>query len=418
MERRKDNRNRVLRDGEYQKKDGRYEFRYLDNTGENRSVYSWRLVETDKTPTGKRISPPLRDLEKTIKRDLEDGLVIKKNLSLNMYWQSYIEQRKELKITTLNSYKNLYKHYVSETIGNMPIAEINFSVMKKFFNDLLYSRGLKSGSVNQIYVLLHPVFEAAVRDGNIRTNPVGWAISELKKNRNWHSQKRHALTETQQQAFLNYLLSHKKYKRYYAFFMCLLGTGCRIGEMLGLRWQDIDWDNNVIHINHNLVCIRGNGNTEYHITSPKTKSGVRDIPMLIAVKNALINERSYQTQHGFCECEIDGYSGFIWKSTHEKVPTTATIDRQLYRIIRDYNFDESETAKKEGREPELLPHFSAHNLRHTFCVRLCENESDLKLIQELMGHSSITTTMDVYNESNIQRKKASIKKLENVMKID
>lgn len=135
MEKRKDNKGRILRDGEYQKSDGRYEFRYLNHIGELKSVYSWRLVETDKTPNGKRKTDSLREIEKTIKRDLEDGIIVQKKLTLNKFWEDYIAQKRELKQSTATNYKYMYKKYVKNVIGDMNITTIKYSTMKKFFNE-------------------------------------------------------------------------------------------------------------------------------------------------------------------------------------------------------------------------------------------------------------------------------------------
>ena len=66
--------------------------------------------------------------------------------------------------------------------------------------------------------------------------------------------------------------------------------------------------------------------------------------------------------------------------------------------------EEIQLAKEENREPVLLPHFTAHHLRHTFCTRFCENETNLKVIQEIMGHSDISTTMDIYAEATDEKK--------------
>ena len=97
--------------------------------------------------------------------------------------------------------------------------------------------------------------------------------------------------------------------------------------------------------------------------------------------------------------------------------TPHVVNRAIERIIRDCNLDETERAKQERREAVLLPHFSVHNLRHTFCTRLCENEPNLKIIQEIMGHRNIETTMDVYNEATKERKVASFASLEGKIKI-
>lgn len=81
------------------------------------------------------------------------------------------------------------------------------------------------------------------------------------------------------------------------------------------------------------------------------------------------------------------------------------------------NKEETEAAKEERRQPELLPHFTVHNLRHTFCTRFCENETNLKVIQEIMGHADISTTMNIYNEATKEKKKESFANLEGKVKI-
>ena len=93
------------------------------------------------------------------------------------------------------------------------------------------------------------------------------------------------------------------------------------------------------------------------------------------------------------------------------------INRAIDRICRDYNAEEAERAKAENKEPELLPHISVHTLRHTFCTRFCENETNLKIIQEIMGHADISTTMNVYNEATREKKMESFANLEGKIKI-
>ena len=139
--------------------------------------------------------------------------------------------------------------------------------------------------------------------------------------------------------------------------------------------------------------------------------------MFEAVRKALLNERMRQMREGFNQTVIDGYSGFIFSNRFNGVLSPHNINRAIERITRDYNVEESELAARQNREPLLLPHFSVHNLRHTFCTRMCENESNIKVIQEIMGHSDISTTMDVYNEATRDKKKESFAGLEGKMKI-
>lgn len=418
MVKRKDNKGRILRDNEYQKLDGRYEYRYPDGKGGLKSIYSWRLVETDRTPQGKKHTAALRELEKTIKRDIEDGIIVQKNITLNTLWEKYISNKTELKQSTKTNYKYMYDKYVRDVLGNRNISTIKYSDMKAFFNDLINIRGFKPRSVEVLHTVLHPVFKSAVKDGYIRINPTDDIIAELKKSHDWDKKTRHALTVEQQAAFVDYTANNKMYCHWLPLLTCLLGTGCRIGEMLGLRWCDIDFKENLISINHNLVYRQqDSGKCEFHITTTKTKNSNRVIPMFEKVKNALLSERLKQMQSGFCMAEIDGYSGFIWKNRFNTVFNPQSINRAIDRIVRDYNAEELIKAQKEKREPLLLPDFSNHVLRHTFCTRLCENETDLKLIQEIMGHADISTTMDIYNESNTARKKASFERLEGAFKI-
>ena len=139
--------------------------------------------------------------------------------------------------------------------------------------------------------------------------------------------------------------------------------------------------------------------------------------MFAAVKSALLGERLRQMQEGFNQTVVDGYSGFIFSNRYGDVLSPHNVNRAIERIIRDYNIEETELAKKEKREMLLLPHFSAHNLRHTFCTRFCENETNLKIIQEIMGHSDISTTMDIYNEATREKKQESFANLEGKIKI-
>ena len=139
--------------------------------------------------------------------------------------------------------------------------------------------------------------------------------------------------------------------------------------------------------------------------------------MLSEVKKALLKEKSEQTITGFNKTEIDGYSGFIFQNRFGECLNAHCINRAIERISRDYNNEETQAAAKEDREPDLLPHFSAHNLRHTFCTRFCENETNLKIIQEIMGHADISTTMNIYNEATKEKKFESFANLEGKIKI-
>lgn len=420
MPNRRDNKGRVLWKGEYQRANGMYEYKYTDIAGLKHSVYSWRLTQTDKAPQGKESELCLRELERQIERDKQDGIntAKAKKLTLNAFFDEYIQSKVGLKQSTRTNYKYMYKKYVSDTLGKRKITSIKYSDILKFYNSLITDIGFKPNSVEIIHTILHPIFTVAVRDGYVRFNPTDSVMGEIKKSHNWEKPKKHALTEKQQEAFMEYISKTDKYRHWLPLFTVFLGTGCRVGEIIGLRWEDCDFKDKIIHINHNLIYRQqDSGRCEFHITTPKTKSGIRIVPMLEQVKTALLEEYEYQKISGFNKALIDGYSGFIFTNRFGTVFSPHCINRVIDRIAKDYNKEEAALAKQENRAAELLPHFSVHNLRHTFCTRFCENETNIKIIQEIMGHSDITTTMDIYNEATKEKKKESFEALEGKIKL-
>lgn len=419
-EKRKDNKGRILREGEVQRSDGKYMYRYTDTGGERRAVYSWRLVESDKVPDGKRDTEPLRTQIKRIQRDLDDDINSYKayKTTLNSFYDAYIETKYELKASTRTNYKYMYKKYVQDEIGSKNVADIKYSDIKRFYIHLIKDMGFKPNSMEVIHTILHPVFNVAVRDGFIRMNPTDGVMAEIKKSHSWEKPKRHALTEAQQNEFLDFVSGSPTYRHWMPLFTIMLGTGTRVGEVLGLRWEDCDFKQNIIDINHNLIYRQQeSGKMEFHITTPKTKAGTRIIPMFSDVRAALLQIRLECMEEGFNNCDIDGYTNFIFKNRFGEMLSPHCVNRAIDRIVRDHNTEELEHATKEHREPILLPHFSAHNLRHTFCTRLCENETNLKVIQEIMGHQSIEITMDVYNEATKEKKISSFENLEGKIRV-
>lgn len=419
MAKRKDNRGRNLRDGESQLADGRYRYRYTDHAGKRRDIYSWRLVSTDRTPEGKRQCEDLRTMEKSISRDNDDGIRTAegKRLTLNAEFEAYMQTKQELKVTTRFTYTDLYTRYVMEEIGQRKLTDILYSDIKRFYNKLI-NQGLSVSTVEQIHIILHPVFTMAVRDNLIRQNPTAGVFSEVKKSHGAEKNKRSALTVEQQNAFISFVSYAPCYRHWLPLFTLMLGTGCRIGEATGLRWEDCDFKNEVISINHTLVYKPlDDGNYAFHISTPKTQSGCRTIPMLKEVKTAILKERTRQMQEGYSDVEVDGYTGFIFTTGRKGLRTPGSVNEAVKRIVRAYNKWETEKAKQEGREPLLLPKFSTHVFRHTFATRFCENETNLKMIQDIMGHASITTTMNIYADATQSAKQQSMKNLEGKIKI-
>ena len=238
-------------------------------------------------------------MEKRINTDVSDGIIVQKKTTLDVFFADYIETR-VLKQSTRTNYKYMYKKYISPVFGAKNISAIKNSDIKKFMLSLV-AQGFKPNSVEVIYTILHPIFGQAVKDDYIRKNPADGIMQEIKQSTDWTKKRKHALTENQQSAFIDFVASNKTYSHWLPLFTCLLGTGCRIGEMLGLRWEDIDYKNNIISINHNLIYrLQDSGRCEFHITTPKTNAGTRIIPMFDDVRRAFTQERLRQmAEKGF-----------------------------------------------------------------------------------------------------------------------
>lgn len=400
---RKDLRGRSLRKGEMQRSsDKRYAYSYTDPLGRRKYIYANDLVA-------------LREKEKQLMRDQLDGLdiYVAGKATVNFVFDRYMNTKANLRQTTRSNYLYMYERFIRDTFGNKKIAEVKYSDVLQFYNYLLNNQEMQINTLESIHTLLHPTFQLAVRDEIIRKNPSDGVMAEIKKNSGQKTGVRHALTRAQQRAFMNHIANHPIYYHWWPMFTILLGTGCRIGEALGLRWEDLDYENRVISINHSLVYypVGESRSSVLHISRPKTEAGIRTIPMLDSVKDALEMLAEEQKENGWTDVEIDGMTGFVFCNRFRNVPNPQSINRAIKRISADYNAQEEVAAKKERREPVLLPDFSAHTLRHTFCTRLCENETNLKVIQSVMGHKDIQTTMDIYAEATEEKKQESFERL-------
>ena len=403
---RKDLRGRALRKGEVQRaSDKRYMYTYTDPIGRRKFIYANDLAT-------------LREKEKQLMKDQLDGLdlYVAGKATINDVFDRYMSTKYDLRETTRSNYLYIWEHFVKDTFGKKRIADIKFSDLLQYYLYLLNDEEIALGTLDSVHCLIHPTFQLAVRDEIIRHNPSDGVMKEVSKRAGKSRGVRHALTLEQQRAFMDYIANHPVYYHWWPLFTVLLGTGCRIGEGLGLRWQDLDFEKRTISINHSLVYYPEGSSRRsvLKVSKPKTEAGIRIIPMLDIVYDAFQMELEEQEETGYNQIEIDGMTGFIFTNRNGSAPNPQTVNRTIKRIISSYNADEVVRAKRQRREPVILPDFSCHHLRHTFCTRLCENETNLKVIQSIMGHRNIETTMDIYAEATEQKKQESIERLSNL----
>lgn len=196
VERRKDSKNRVLKTGEIERKQGNYQYSW--GTGKNRRfIYARSLKE-------------LREKEADISRDLNDGLRTDNiNLTLNDMYNVWVDLKKGLKPNTLNNYKYMYDHFVKDSLGKFKLRNLRKTDIRRFYNELIDINGLKVNTLDTIHLVIHQILDLAVDDDLVRKNVSNHGLKELKKIRGLHSNKRKALTIKQQKLFLDYLIEIK-----------------------------------------------------------------------------------------------------------------------------------------------------------------------------------------------------------------
>ena len=253
--------------------------------------------------------------------------------------------------------------------------------------------------------MLHQVLELGVEDDYLRYNPSDNALRELKKAHGKDLPKKRALTIPEQNLLEDFLSKQGPYHRWYPIFVILLWTGMRVGEITGLRWCDIDFENETISVNHTLVYFsKGKAQgCKFAINTTKTVAGTRVIPMLPKVKEAFLQEKQFQEEIGLkCTARVDGYTDFIFVNRFGGVQHQGTLNKALRRIIRDCNYEVLDKGNTENAV--TLPRFSNHSLRHTFTTRMCEAGVNLKAMQDILGHADAETTMDIYAEATKELK--------------
>lgn len=398
MTRRKDLKGRVLKEGENLRTDGRYSYRYTDKrTGKRVTVYAADLTQ-------------LREKEKQLLKDVEDSILMDgtaKKLTLNGIFKRYIDTR-ELKESTKANYIRMWENRASEEIGNIKVVQMLPSHIKAFYAQLSKA-GYSHSTIKFLHNMIHPAFEMAVDDDIIRKNPAKKALGDY----GTEQEEKKILTAEQQERFLEFVKASTVYNVYYPMLIIMLQTAFRCGELIGLTWSDVGLDNRTVSINHQLIYKNYGDGCKLHISTPKTKSGIRVIDMRDLTYQAFKEQRKLNMLLGKPRSvEIEGYQDFIFITKTGRPLMPSAVNNVLYNIVDAFNKVEKAHAKLECRKADLLPDISAHCLRHTGCTRMAESGMDIKVLQYIMGHSNIAVTMEVYNHISDIRVAKEIQKLD------
>lgn len=380
-EKRKDNKGRILRKGESQRKDLLYQYRYTDLGGKRRTVYSSELGR-------------LREKESEIQKFLNSGVdYAAGNITVIELIERYIRLKRGVRYNTKVGYQFVLNLVRKEDFGYRKIRDIKVSDARQWFIKLTED-GRGYSTITSVRGVIKPAFQMAYNEDIVRRNPFDFKLDMIPNN----SKKRIAMTEEQQKAFLTFIEEDGHYCKYLDEFLVLLGTGMRISEFTGLTVHDLDFEKRRIYVDHQLVRTRSG---EYYIEEPKTKSGVRYIPMVGKVyeslQNILANRKPVNTER-----VIGGHSGFILLNKDGNPKIAMHIEHVMKRAWNKYN------ATHETPLPPVTPHV----LRHTFCTNMANAGMDIKSLQYLMGHSDVSVTLNVYTHASYDKAEQAMRQIE------
>lgn len=315
---------------------------------------------------------------------------------LKIWLETYM--RNSLKQSTYTSYSGYINNHLAPAFPTLKLKDLTTKLLQEFYNYKLTEEGLSPKTIANLHRCLHKALKQAVLEHHINFNP----CDAVNLPRNEKPQIEILTREEQERLmFTSYNF------RYGVFIRLTLATGIRLGELLGLRWEDIDVRKNMLHIHRTLnrlpkVDYNGVGNsTEIVIQEPKTKNSARSIPLMQMIMKDLQQWRNVQFSDARTAGELYNDSGFI--------VTNQTGGYIEPRTFKDY-YDEI-------LEASGLGHYTFHALRHTFATRAMEQGMDAKTLSTLLGHYSVAFTLDTYTHVLDSQKHEEMKLMEDLFNI-
>jgi Site-specific recombinase XerC len=276
-----------------------------------------------------------------------------------------------LRTKTWESYGWLIRVHLKPSIGEIVLSKLQTSDVQQMYNAKLRTdehEGVSARTIRYMHSILGAAIKQAVRENLVARNVVAFA-----KPPSSQKAEMHLWNSDQVKIFLDKSTDN----RFYPVFLLALGCGMRRGEIIGLQWQDVDLDNGIVHIQQSLVTT----NSGLKMESPKTPRSRRAIPLPEEVVKALKHLRLRQNEEKIRYRDIYQDDGFVFTWEQGKVIDPNYITHLFARL-----------ATEAG-----LPAIRFHDLRHLHATNLLELGVNPKVVQERLGHSSITVTMDIYS---------------------
>lgn len=301
-------------------------------------------------------------------------------------------KRNTVKLGTYQRYWYDFHKLIFPKLGAIKLKDLRVEMIQRFINEM-HDGGYAFKSVQSALAGISIALKQAVKNGMIVKNVAADVVLPRAKQ----ATNREIFTPQEQEQFVK----HSKGTMYGDAFILMLGTGLRIGELAALEWSDVDFDKGEISINKTLVAVRKCGNVyakhHYVVDEPKTKSSNRKIPLLPSLIEAL---RGLKAEQEAIELPCDTDS--VFRNSHNRRFDPGTMRWHFKNLLK---------------ESDVQRTLTPHSLRHTFATRGLEKGVPLKVMQELLGHSTMSMTADLYTHVLPDTKKDAIMKLEDTIQI-
>lgn len=386
---------RRLPKGISKRADGRYQGRFTFQ-GERYTFY-----DRDLKILQKKMADAQYEMEHGIYMDA-------KNMTLDVFFQTWLSEIKEstVKENTLSVYQEIYKVHIAPQLGKLQVSGINKLMIQRLLNSMS-KNGLSANTLAKTKAILYSVFKEAMENRMISYNPC--ENITIKRER----VERRVLSYEEQKKFLS-AISGSRYE-----MLCILGlsTGLRIGELSGLRWSDIDFEEKTLTVERTYIYLHDVKNHQMRdvFHSPKTKTSSRTIRLLDSTLELLKLHKQKQENEKAALGEswqpIEDGEDLVFTTKNGKPVRSLNVSETLNHYVEQINRREETAAKAEGREPIAFERITPHTLRHTFATRAFESGIPPKVVQQILGHSSLEMTMDLYTHVTEDVQAREIQKL-------
>lgn len=376
----KDLKGKELPRGIYQRKDGRYEARALIN-GIKIQLYNFNLKEL-KAEFEKRKEEAKQGVDKKLS-----------NITLDEWFEEWFTRYKvpKIKETSINPMKTKYRANFGRLIGNMKVADIRNMDIQDVINTM-QREGKATSSMRDALGRIRECLESAKNNRIISENPC-FDITVPWEN---VAKERRFLSQEEQNRFLKQVENNWYKEMFYIMFL----TGMRIGEVGGLKWEDVDFKNKCININRSLSCQYESGVKTVRLTAPKTHNSYRKIPFMGEAEEMFLFQKKKQEK---IKRELgkryrsDGeFSDLVFVTSMGSPVFRHHAEKEVKKVVKAINEQEAFDSVREQREPHYFEDLYPHAIRHTFCSRCFQLNMNPKVVQKLMGHQHYSTTIDIY----------------------